>query len=48
MAGEVGVGAIGAGDSLSWGPSDDILGGRRHYLVCLYPGMIHIFSQIRF
>ena len=26
MAGEVGVGAIGARGSLRWGPSDDILG----------------------
>ena len=46
MAGEVGVGAIGAGDSLMWGPSGDISGWRRHNLVCLYPGLIHIVAQI--
>ena len=45
MAGEVGVGAIGAGDSLMWGPSGDISGWRRHNLVCLYPGLIHIVAR---
>ena len=30
MAGEVGVGAIGAGDFLRFGPLDDMSGGRRH------------------
>ena len=47
MAGKVGIGAIGAGDSLRWGPSDDMLGGRRHELVCLYPGLIHTVSRSR-
>ena len=47
MAGEVGVGAIGAGESLRWGPSDDMSDGRRHDLVCLYPGLIHIVAQRR-
>ena len=47
MAGEVGVGAIGAGDFWRWGPSDDMLGGRRHDLVCLYPPLIHIITRIR-
>ena len=47
MAGEVGVGAIAAGDFLRWGPSDDMSGGRRHYLVCLYPGLVLIFARSR-
>ena len=47
MAGEVGVGAIGAGDSLRWDPSGNISGGRRHNLVCIYPGLVHIFARSR-
>ena len=47
MAGEVGVGAIGAGDSLRWGPSDDMLGGRIHDLVFLHPCLIHIVARSR-
>ena len=48
MAGEVGFGAIGAVDFLRWGTSDDMLSGRRHYLVCPYPVLIHIAARIRF
>ena len=44
MAGEVSVGAIGAGDSLRLGPSDDTSDGRRHDLVCLYPVLRRICS----
>ena len=47
IAGDVGVGAIGAGDSLRRGPSDDMLGGRRHNLVFLYPLLIHIAAWSR-
>ena len=44
---EVGDGAIRAGDFLSWGPSGDLLSGRRHNLVYFYPGLIHIFARSR-
>ena len=47
MAGEVSVCAIGAGDSLRFGTSDDMLGGRIHDLVCMYPVLIHIVARIR-
>ena len=47
MAGEVGVSAIGTVDSLRWGPSGNMSGGRRHELVCLYPGLIHIVARSR-
>ena len=47
MSGEVGSGAVSSGDSLRWGPWDDMLGGRRHELVCLYPLLIHIVSWSR-
>ena len=47
MTGEVGVGVIGTGDFFRWGTSGDVLGGRRHDLVCLYPGLLHIFARIR-
>ena len=47
MAFEIGVGGIGAEDSFSWGSSDDMLGGRIHKLVFLYPGLIHIVAQNR-
>ena len=45
MAGEVSVGAIGAGESLRLGPLDDIVGGRRHDLVFIYPVLIHIITR---
>ena len=45
MAGEVGAGAIGAGDSLRWVSLDDMLGGRIHDLVCLHPCVIHIVAR---
>ena len=47
MAGEVGVGAIGDGYSLRWGPADDMSGGRGQDLVCLYHGLIHIVTRRR-
>ena len=47
MAVEVGVGAIGAVDSLRWGPLGDMLGGRRHDLVCLHPLLIYTVAQRR-
>ena len=47
MAGEVSVGAIGAGDSLRLVPSDDMLGGRRHNLVCIYLVLRRIVVRIR-
>ena len=47
MAGEVGVGAFGAGDSLRLGPLDDMLGGIRHGLVCLYPILRRIVVRSR-
>ena len=47
MAGEEGVGAIGARDSLRWVPSDNVLGERRHNLVCLYLELVHIVARIR-
>ena len=46
MAREVSFGPVGSGDSLRWVPSDDILGGRRHDLVCLYPVLISIAAHI--
>ena len=36
-----------AGDSLRWGPSDDMVGGIIHNLECLYPGLIQIFPWSR-
>ena len=47
MAGEVGVGAIGAVDVLRWGPSGDMLGGRRLVMSCLYPCLVRIFARSR-
>ena len=47
MAGEVGVGTIGAGDVLRWVPSGDMSRGRRHDFVCLYPGLVHISARSR-
>ena len=47
MAGEAGVGAIGEGESFRWVTSDDMLGGKRHDLVCLYYGLIHIVARSR-
>ena len=47
MAGELVVGAIGDGDFLRWGPSDDMLGGIKHDLLCLVPLLIHTIALIR-
>ena len=47
MTGEVSVGAIGAVDFLRWVPSGDMSGEKRLILSCLYPFLVHIFSQIR-
>ena len=47
MAGEVTVGAISDVDFLRLVPSDDMLGGRRHKLVCLYPVLIRIVARSR-
>ena len=47
MAGVVIVGAIGAGDTLRSGPSDDTSDGRRHDLVCLYPVLRLIVARSR-
>ena len=47
MAGEEGVGAIGARDSLRWVPSDNILTKRRHNLVCFHFELVHIVARIR-
>ena len=47
MAGEVGVGAIGAVVSLRWGTLGDMFGGKKLVLYCFYPCLVHIFSRSR-
>ena len=47
MAGVVSVGAIGTGDLLSLGFSDDTSDGRRHDLVCPYPVLRLIVARSR-
>ena len=47
MADVEGVGAIGDGDFLRWGPFGDMSGIKRHELLFLYPGLVYIFSRSR-
>ena len=47
MAGVVSVGAIGDGDILRLGPSDDMSDGIIHKLVCPYSVLERIVAPIR-